>query len=168
MDNDLLIRSMQKAVHALAKEKGWHSSPDMDKVVNDFAFKIDQYVTDEIGGSCDQSSEPSDLAVELVREMLACRFTSPEDKIPQMFINIMGEVSEAWEEYRANRKGNETYYETDKNGNQKPLGIPTELADVVIRVMDTCEVLGIDLQSAIEEKHKYNSTRAYRHGGKKA
>ncbi len=162
------IRTMQKAVHELAKEKGWHSSPNMDDIVNDFARKIDQYVDDSIGGSCDPDEEPSERAVKLAREILACRFTSPEDKIPQMLINIMGEVSEAWEEFRANRKGNETYYETDKNGNQKPLGIPTEIADVVIRCMDTAEALGFDLMDAMIEKHNYNATRAHRHGGKRA
>lgn len=47
-------------------------------------------------------------------------------------------------------------------------GIPSELADVVIRVMDMCEQYGIDLESAIAEKHTYNLTRPYRHGGKKA
>ncbi len=50
----------------------------------------------------------------------------------------------------------------------KPCGIPSELADVAIRLADLAGALGIDLEQAIIEKHRYNRTRAYRHGGKRA
>ncbi|OHE41493.1 MAG: hypothetical protein A2Y16_05485 [Tenericutes bacterium GWF2_57_13] len=49
----------------------------------------------------------------------------------------------------------------------KPEGIPSELADIVIRVMDICGYHGIDLEAAIAEKMEYNRTRPMRHGGKK-
>lgn len=49
---------------------------------------------------------------------------------------------------------------------QKPGGIPIELADCVIRIMDMCGHYGIDLEAAITEKHEYNKARPYRHGGK--
>ena len=71
------------------------------------------------------------------------------------------ELSEAMEEYRNGHKPNEIYY----NGN-KPEGIPIELADVVIRIMDFCGQEGIDLDAAIKEKHEFNITRPYKHGGK--
>lgn len=51
-------------------------------------------------------------------------------------------------------------------GLAKPCGIPTELADAVIRILDTCEVNGIDLGFEIERKMAYNETRAIRHGGR--
>jgi len=41
-----------------------------------------------------------------------------------------------------------------------------ELADVVIRVMDIFGAMGWDLEQAIELKHSFNKTRAFRHGGK--
>lgn len=72
------------------------------------------------------------------------------------------ELSEALEEYRNGHEPNEPYYREDG----KPEGIPAELADVVIRVMDMCGRYGIDLQAAIEEKAQYNKSRPYRHGGK--
>jgi NTP pyrophosphatase (non-canonical NTP hydrolase) len=50
----------------------------------------------------------------------------------------------------------------------KPEGLPAELADTVIRIMDTCEALGIDLEAAIRAKHRYNQGRSHRHGGKLA
>lgn len=49
----------------------------------------------------------------------------------------------------------------------KPEGIPSELADIVIRVLDIADHYGIDLQQAILDKHSYNVTRPYKHGGKK-
>ena len=42
----------------------------------------------------------------------------------------------------------------------------SELADIVIRVGDLAERLGIDLGRAVEEKHAFNLTRAMKHGGK--
>ena len=47
-----------------------------------------------------------------------------------------------------------------------PEGIPAEIADVVIRIMDMCDHYGIDLAAAIEEKHEFNKTRPYLHGKK--
>ena len=71
------------------------------------------------------------------------------------------ELSEALEEHRNGMKPKEVYHE-----HGKPCGIPTELADVVIRIMDMCEYYGIDLEDAILEKHEFNKTRSYKHGGK--
>lgn len=48
----------------------------------------------------------------------------------------------------------------------KPEGLPSELADVIIRVLDLAESLGIDMQAAVEMKHEFNGTRPHRHGGK--
>lgn len=74
---------------------------------------------------------------------------------------VHSELSEALEEHRAHRAPDETYYVDGKM-----CGIPSELADVVIRVMDMCEHYGIDLGNAIEEKHVYNTKRPERHGNK--
>lgn len=49
----------------------------------------------------------------------------------------------------------------------KPEGLPIELADVAIRLLDLAESLGIDLESAMRQKHDYNRLhRGFRHGGK--
>lgn len=52
-------------------------------------------------------------------------------------------------------------------GYAKPEGVPSELADIVIRAMDIAEFYGIDLGRAILEKMEYNQARPYKHGGKK-
>jgi len=47
-------------------------------------------------------------------------------------------------------------------------GIEEEFADVIIRVLDTAEEMGLDICGAIEAKCTYNQTRSYRHGNKRA
>jgi len=49
----------------------------------------------------------------------------------------------------------------------KPEGIGSELADVLIRLLDTCDRYGVDLAWEFERKVQYNWSRPYRHGGKK-
>ncbi len=79
---------------------------------------------------------------------------------------VHSEVSEALE---CVRRGQMTRtYPGPRNGDAtKPEGLPTELADVVIRVLDLAESLGIDLELEIVCKHAFNRTRESRHGGKK-
>ncbi len=74
---------------------------------------------------------------------------------------IVTEVAEAVEELRYGRAMDETYYIAGK-----PEGVPSELADVVIRVWSLIGEIGIDLGPSIVEKLNYNATRAQRHGGK--
>lgn len=80
------------------------------------------------------------------------------------------ELSEALEDYRKGMKPTEKVLDgvpayTPKI-RQKPCGIPSELADVVIRIFDMCGHYGIDLEKAVIEKMEYNETRPYKHGGK--
>lgn len=99
------------------------------------------------------------------------------------------ELSEALEELRNGRSANETYYhswklpyslvaevgtskaqqliDADNEGKpKKPEGVPSEMADVVIRVLDFCGANHIDLEAIITEKLAYNATRGRMHGGK--
>lgn len=58
----------------------------------------------------------------------------------ELLILIVSEVCEAFEEIRNGHEMTETYYTGKDN---KMEGVPSELADVVIRVMDVCEHYGI-------------------------
>ena len=49
----------------------------------------------------------------------------------------------------------------------KPEGVGSEAADVLIRLLDTCERYGIDLDHEFERKIAFNATRGHRHGGKR-
>jgi NTP pyrophosphatase (non-canonical NTP hydrolase) len=46
----------------------------------------------------------------------------------------------------------------------KPDGIPSELADILIRVLDICGAWGIDIDTVIRTKVLYNATRPGLHG----
>lgn len=81
----------------------------------------------------------------------------------ELLMLVVTEVAEAMEEYRNGKGFKETYYTPE--GKMK--GIPSELADIVIRVFDICGYYKIDLESAVKEKHEYNTRRPYKHGGKK-
>ena len=74
---------------------------------------------------------------------------------------ISTEVSEAIEEIRNGHAVTENYYVDGK-----PEGVPSELADVVIRAFDTADAWGIDLGRYILDKLHYNAGRGFRHGGK--
>jgi len=72
------------------------------------------------------------------------------------------ELAEAMEEHRCGEPFDRIWFEDSG----KPVGIPIELADVVIRVCDLCQELRIPLVRAIAEKMAYNKTRTHKHGGK--
>lgn len=86
-----------------------------------------------------------------------------ERGFPEILALVHSEVSEALEEYRNGREATEIYF----GDNGKPEGIPIELADVIIRIFDYCGYARIDIDAAITQKHEYNKSRPYRHGGKK-
>ncbi len=49
----------------------------------------------------------------------------------------------------------------------KPCGAASELADTIIRILDMADELKMPVTQALLEKHAYNLTRPYKHGGKK-
>lgn len=72
---------------------------------------------------------------------------------------LHSEVSEAFEAFRDGDMGS-----TREDG--KPEGVDSELADILVRLLDTCRRYNIDLEEAFDRKMAYNRTRGYRHGGK--
>ena len=75
----------------------------------------------------------------------------PKRNVPEMLCLVHSEVSEAMEGFRKNLMD-------DKLPHRQMLEV--ELADAVIRILDMCGGLGLDLEGAIFEKLAYNAQRA--------
>ena len=105
--------------------------------------------------------------------------------LPEILMLCVSELSEALEEYRDGKptlyyycKSHDTRlncpdkYDGCQHGknagcsNRKPQGIAAELADCIIRILDYCAWVGIDIEEVIATKHEHNKSRPYRHGGK--
>ena len=83
---------------------------------------------------------------------------------------LHSEVSEMLEAYREWGEEDATDYESYAGGDQplpKPEGIGSEAADVLIRLLDTCDRYDINLYAEFQRKLEYNQTRGYKHGGKR-
>jgi len=137
--------------------------------------------------------EISELVKEAHKNAIEHGWWEKPSAFGELLSLVHEEVSETLNEYRNGRLPNETYYSGKRKfksndstieahtfvssnvkgkelaGNfcTKPEGIPSELADIVIRVFDICGYYGINLESAIREKMEFNKTRPYKHGGKK-
>lgn len=83
-------------------------------------------------------------------------------ELPEILMLAVSELAEALQEYRDMRAPHEIYHNGDK-----PEGVPIEIADCIIRLLDYCAYAKIDIENAIHTKHQYNITRPYRHGNKK-
>ena len=84
-----------------------------------------------------------------------------EAQFPKHLANIMSELGEAQEDWRDGSPINDLAFEKP---NDKPVGIPSELADVIIWTLSVSGYYGIDLAEAVRAKMAYNKTRPLRHG----
>lgn len=101
----------------------------------------------------------------------ACKRTAEEhgftDATPgEDMALIHSEVSEALEDIRDGKPLNVMHYERKEPLN-KPCGVPSEMADIIIRVLHFSAKHGIDIGQAVKEKMAYNDSRPFKHGGKK-
>lgn len=113
---------------------------------------------------------------ELLPEIISSKLTLMHSEISEALEELRKGVDPTKVYYTATIEGEHVVgdYETVKNalsmtgrkGEPKPEGIPIEFADVVIRLFDLAEFLGIDLPHAVREKMIFNDTRSYKHGGK--
>jgi NTP pyrophosphatase (non-canonical NTP hydrolase) len=75
---------------------------------------------------------------------------------------LVTEVAEMAEAYR------DDMMNTTIREDGKPEGFGSECADVLIRLLDTCQRYNVNLHAEFERKLAHNATRGHRHGGKVA
>lgn len=130
-----------------------------------------------------KSSTLNNMAKAIHENAVAHGWWDEPRTFPEIIALVHSELSEALEEYRDGKPP--VYYVVDTqqsdgavipeirtdyhDGNyhgKKPEGMAVELADAIIRILDYCGHEGIDIDAIVREKHEYNLTRPYRHGGK--
>ena len=150
----------------------WLSEPQANEALAQLEKEEKQYVLDPtVDGAMRYAAVATTLsqfAVEVEANAVAKGFRpmgrcDDREAVAVFVSNEHSEVSELWEAYRAGK----LHEPCDKPG----LGLTCaeeELADIVIRAMDTSRALGVDLGAAVVAKHRYNLSRLHLHGGKKA
>lgn len=91
-----------------------------------------------------------------------------ENTVGEYVALLHSEVSEVLEAFR-NHHDFGSYYEVVPHSSPtiyKPVGVDSELADVLIRLLDMCDIWGINIYHAYIEKMEFNKTRPYQHGGR--
>lgn len=117
----------------------------------------------------------TDLVAEAYQNAVEHGFWDKEPNFGELIALCHSELSEALEAHRAGRAVDDTRDECDVDDcvscgpcvyckHNKPEGVPTELADCVIRIFDLCGHYGIDLEAVIARKMAYNKTRERLHG----
>jgi len=130
------VRALQTFCHANARAKGFHRATD----------ELSAYVS-SIGGI-----ERADGLSRI------------QDRAGNRLLLIVGEIIEAHEEIRDGHLPNEEWLNQAPGKEGKPEGVPSEIADALIRILDFAGEHDIDLADVVRRKLAYNATREAMHG----
>jgi NTP pyrophosphatase (non-canonical NTP hydrolase) len=165
------INTLRDEVHQNAVEHGWWDNKFSDAEITTIESALKKFL--------DNTKESSKFIQKVIQK------ANEQRHIGSLLMLMVSELSEVLEEYRNGHKPTETYYSCEKDWDcglyepggenkecfgcpkHKPEGIPIELADCIIRILDYCGAEKIDMDEAIRIKKEYNKTRPFRHGGKK-
>lgn len=105
----------------------------------------------------------------------------------ELMMLVVTEAAEAMEDWRTGREPGDVVYESrgsdgrwrpilidkvawmiERGYEVRPAGIPSELADIIVRVLDICGAYNVPIDQVVADKMTYNATRPHRHGDKRA
>lgn len=160
----LLISDLVHEAYQTAQAKGWHDTADDEDVT---VIEARQALCREglrvvrichIAERIRRGQPPSVQDYTRIFTEMEHRLNMGGVRLVSDLMLVVTEVGEAIEAVIA-----DLYDETIKNDG-KPEGLPSELADVVIRIAHICGHMKIDLTGAIRRKLEFNRTRPHKHG----
>ena len=132
------LNALRDACHGNAKEKGFHD-PEVRPSVGESIALMHSELSEALGDHR-KGHAPNEVWYQTPRGWRADAMCGPDD-------------------LNASLPGSTQLY--------KPCGIPSEIADVIVRCLDFCGLHNIDIDRAVREKMAFNQTRGFRHGNKK-
>ena len=113
----------------------------------------------------------NELAENIHKDNVDRGFYDSPRETGTMLMLIVSELSEALEAYRKDKfvDKNDLEGEFDKEKFKEKVKdtFEDEIADALIRILDMCGHMNIDIAKHVYQKLLYNRTRGYKHGGKK-
>lgn len=139
------LNGLRDRIHATAKEKGWwEDERDLGTIlmlcVTELAEALEEYRN---------GHSPTEVYYRHKHPITG------EEIITDTYISVFPKYTRE-----------ESYIAEPLKSYGKPEGVPVELADCIIRILDFCGYTGIDIQDVLHQKLDYNDTRSYKHGGK--
>lgn len=135
---------------------------DFTGPLNDLAARINKNATDK--GFWESDRNMGEM-IALAHSELSEALEAHRKCLPTLYRIVVGEA----EHHDGRPHGICEHAEPRGNcdqfgGTSKPEGIAAEFADVIIRVLDTMQSLGVDIDAVVTEKMTYNESRPYKHG----
>lgn len=135
------LKEMQAEIREVNEANGWFES---DRTVGDDVALLHSEVS-EVFEAYRDGGLPDQTGYHVI--------------IPSSLVAEIGDVAKARQIYLE--------VEEAEGRSPKPEGFGSECADVLIRLLDTCERRGVDLDFEYVRKIAFNRTRGHRHGGKR-
>lgn len=148
----LTVKRLVEQSHENSAGHGFWDSPENLETIPSKLMLIVSELGEALESYRDPASDqmvnvPADLLLQLISPVIAHADMTPiEREESNKYSDALMEGSTLFQKWKA-----------------KPKGFDTELADAFIRLADLCGARGIDIETAIQEKHEYNLSRPHRH-----